>query len=92
MPALLAAALLFAWVDADSGLRNWWTLRRDLRHANERIERLREDVEARRRHAQALESDEFAIERAIRERLRYARPGETVVRLRDPDRASPRIP
>lgn len=92
MPALLAAALLFAWVDADSGLRAWWDLRRDLRETNGRIERLRADVEARRRHAKALEGDAFAIERAIREQLQYARPGETIVRLRAPDRATPRIP
>lgn len=92
VPALLAAALLFAWLDTDSGLRTWWRLRQELRDATVRIESLREDVETRRRHAEALEGDAFAIERAIRERLQYARPGETIVRLRDTGRATPRIP
>ena len=91
VPALLAAAFLFAWIDADSGLRTWWRLQSDLRGASDRIEALREDVEERRPHAAALEADEFAIERAIRERLQYARPGETIVRLRDTDPATQRI-
>ncbi len=88
VPSLLAAAFLFAWIDADAGLRTWWGLRSDLRDASDRIDALREDVEARRQHAAELETDEFAIERAIRERLQYARPGETIVRLRERDLAT----
>jgi len=83
LPVLVAAALLFAWIDGDSGLRTWWQLRQDLGLANDRIEALREDVESRRRDTVALEENDFAIERAIRERLEYARPDETFVKLRD---------
>ncbi len=82
LPALVAAALLFAWIDGDAGLRAWRRLRSDRDEANGRIAALREDVETRRRDAAALEDDEFAIERAIRERLEYARPDETIVVLR----------
>ena len=82
LPVLVAAALLFAWVDRDSGLRTWWQLRQDLGEANRRIEALREDVESRRRDTVALEENDFAIERAIRERLEYTRRGETLVKLR----------
>jgi cell division protein FtsB len=83
LPLLVAAALLFAWIDRDSGLRTWWQLRQDLGLANDRIEALREDVASRRRDTVALEENDFAIERAIRERLEYARPDETFVKLRD---------
>jgi cell division protein FtsB len=86
--ALVAAALVFAWVDGDAGLRAWWGLRGEVAEANERIELLRGDVAARQRDAADLEDDEFAIERAIRERLEYARPGETIVKLRDPSGAT----
>ena len=91
IPALVAAALVFAWIDGDAGLRAWWSLRSDRDEANGRIEALREDVDTRRRDAAALVDDEFAIERAIRERLEYARPGETIVRLRDHDHRNNRL-
>ena len=56
------------------------------------FEGLRRDVETRREDAASLEADEFAIERAIRERLEYARPGETIVRLRAESDATTRLP
>ncbi len=83
LPALVAAAFLFAWIDGDAGLRAWRSLRSDRDEANGRIAALREDVETRRRDAVALEADEFVIERAIRERLEYVLPGEKLVVLRD---------
>ncbi len=85
IPALAVAALAFATIDSDSGLRSWWRLRADLAEARARIAMLREDVGTRREAAASLEQDEFAIERAIRERLEYVRPGETLVRLRSAD-------
>jgi len=80
IPALVGAAVIFAAIDGDSGLRTWWRLRADLDEARGRIELLREEVGSRRDSAHSLEQDEFAIERAIRERLEYVRPGETLVR------------
>ena len=91
IPALVVAALGFAWIDGESGLRTWWQLRTDLSRADARIEALRRDVASRQQDANSLAVDAFAIERAIRERLTYARPDETLVRLGS-DRASPRLP
>ena len=87
----MGAAALFALVDAESGLRNWWQLRGDLEAAQQRIAALRADVDGHRAASASLEADEFAIERAIRERLEYAKPGETLVRLGDTDSLSYRI-
>jgi len=91
IPALAGAALFFATIDGDSGLRTWWRLRADLADARQRIAALREDVGTRREAAASLEQDEFAIERAIRERLEYVRPGETLVRLRARPGSTPRV-
>jgi cell division protein FtsB len=53
---------------------------------------LRGEIEGLRREAQRLEEDDFATERAIREELEYARPGQTVLRLRGSSASSHRIP
>jgi cell division protein FtsB len=75
-----------AWAafDERSGLPAWQRLRADLASARARIEVLRGDIEALRGEAEALEGDPFALERAIREDLGLARPGESVVRLDGP--------
>ena len=85
VPAVLAAALAAAWLDDEAGLRAWWRLDDDLRAAEARMDALREEVDRLERRARALEDDPFAQERAIRETLGLARPGETVLRLRRPD-------
>jgi cell division protein FtsB len=91
IPALVGAAVVIAAIDGDSGLRTWWRLRADLEEARARIELLREEVGSRRDAAHSLEEDEFAIERAIRERLEYVRPGETLVRTGCDDDATSRF-
>ena len=89
IPALTGAALAIAVLDGDSGLGTWLRLRADLAAAESRIAELRDQTEALERRAEALENDEFAIERAIREDLEYARRGETLLRLpREPDVSS----
>jgi cell division protein FtsB len=91
---VVAVALAVALFDGESGLRTWWALRADLAAAHTRIERLRGDVATLEREGGGLAGagEPFALERAIRERLVYARPGETLVRLNAPDDPSPRIP
>lgn len=84
IPGFALAAFVFAWVDGDSGLRTWWQLRQDHAAASARIATLRADVATHQETSASLEADDFAIERAIRERLEYAKPGETVVRMDDP--------
>jgi cell division protein FtsB len=79
----LALALAVGWALADGrrGLRAWWTLRSDLGRASSRVAALESEIAALRLEAEALERGGFAVERAIREDLELARPGEVVVRL-----------
>jgi cell division protein FtsB len=92
--AVVALTFVFALTDGASGLRTWWALREDLRAAEVRIERLRGDVADLEHDSGGLtgNGEPFALERAIRERLVYAREGETLVRLDAPEDTSPRIP
>jgi len=92
IPALVGMALAIAVLDGDSGLGTWLRLRADLAAAESRIAEIRDQTEAFERRADALESDEFAIERAIREELEYARRGETLVRLPREPHVSSRFP
>lgn len=92
IPALVGAALVAAVLDEDSGIGTWRRLREDVRESHARIAEVRTELVALRDEAEALESDEFAIERAIREELDYARHGETVIRLPREGRASSRFP
>jgi cell division protein FtsB len=91
---VVVATIAVAFSDAESGVRTWWALRDDLRAAHERIDELRADVVELERDSGGLEGagEPFALERAIRERLLYARPGETIVRLSASGDGSPRIP
>jgi cell division protein FtsB len=91
---VVSLALVVALFDGESGLRTWWALRDDLRAAKTRIERLKSDVAELENEGGGLSGagEPFAIERAIRERLVYARDGETLVRLDPPGDTSPRIP
>jgi cell division protein FtsB len=93
---VVAVTALLAFTDAESGMRTWWALRDDLRAAHERIDSLRAEVAAVEHDSGGLEGkgEPFALERAIRERLLYARPDETIVRLTAPapGDGSPRIP
>ena len=92
IPLLVGVAALLAALDSHAGLRAWWELRAALREAESERAQLQREVDDLRAEADALEKDPFAIERAIRERLRLARAGETVVRLSTPENASPRFP
>ncbi len=92
IPAIVGIALLLAAFDHESGIRKWLDLRGDVREARGRISEVRDEVDRLRAEAHALEHDDFAIERAIREELEYARVGETVVRLRARGPSTPRNP
>jgi cell division protein FtsB len=84
IPALLVAALALAWLDADSGLRAWLGLRRDVDAARARVQALHGEIAELGAEASALATEAFAQERAIREELEWALPGETVVRMPAP--------
>jgi len=81
VPVLAGAMLGVALLDRDSGLPSWLELRRELADFQQRIDQLERESQALRSQIAALESDPFAIERAIREDLELARPGEVVVRF-----------
>lgn len=87
--ALFAGAALLGWALADgaSGIRPWLRLRDDLHAAQVRIASLEDRNAALRDQVEDLKSDPFALERAIREDLELAKPGEVVV-LFDSDEAS----
>ena len=78
---LLAGALGIAIADGDSGFPMWLRLRSDEALAKERLAELEAETGALRVEIEALEREPFALERAIREDLQLARPGELVVRF-----------
>jgi cell division protein FtsB len=81
IPVLLALALAWSLLDGRLGLRAWWRVSGDLAEGRARAAALRAEIADLRAEAGALESSEFAIERAIREELELARSGEVVVRI-----------
>jgi cell division protein FtsB len=87
IPLVLALGLAFAWraVDARSGARAWWSLRADRDAAQGRIRALRAEISRLRAEAEALRDERgFGVERAIREDLELAQPGEVVLRVPEP--------
>ena len=87
----LVAGLVVAAANRDIGLWAWFELRRDLGGARERIEELELGNEMLRLELVGLEAGAWAVERAIREDLAFARPGEAVVRFSErPDRGANR--
>jgi cell division protein FtsB len=92
VPILVVVAAGWTVADERSGLPAWQRLNGDLGSARARIAVLHSDIDALQREANALDGDAFAIERAIREDLGLALPGETVVRLASgrPAAATPR--
>jgi cell division protein FtsB len=87
IPLVLALGLAFAWRvgDARSGVRAWWSLRADREAAEGRIRELRGELVRLRAEAEALRDERgFGVERAIREDLELAQPGELVLRVPEP--------
>jgi cell division protein FtsB len=78
---LVAAAAAYAWYDVDAGVETWRRLRREVGDAQERVRALETENERLRAEAEALRTDPFVQERAVREELRWVRPGETLVRV-----------
>ncbi len=63
-----------------------------LENSEEQIARLEAEIVRLKTAVGRLERDPFAIERAIREDLEWARAGEIVVRLPDALDSNPRFP
>lgn len=80
-PVLLAAVGVIAVADAESGIPMWFRLRADVDQAEVRVAALARETDALQGQIDALGSEPFALERAIREDLELALPGEIVVRF-----------
>jgi hypothetical protein len=64
----------------------------DLDAIEAQVAELEAEVAGLESEAELLKSDPFVIEKAIREDLRMAKTGETVIRLDDNTRSNHRIP
>ena len=84
---LATAVFAMAIIDQDSGLRTWLRLRHDVAQSQARVHELRVEVADLEFQVTALREDPFAEERAIREVLGMALPGETIMRFDDADSA-----
>jgi cell division protein FtsB len=90
--ALVCAVVAYAWLVPESGFPTWLRLRAEVADAEARIHTLEQENGSLREEVTALSRDRFAQERAVRETLGWARPGEIVVRApdaRDGERAIP---
>ncbi|MBW2233714.1 MAG: septum formation initiator family protein [Deltaproteobacteria bacterium] len=81
VPAVVAAGFIVAFTDQESGVPAWLRARADLRDSQGRVGVLRAETEKLRTEIRSLETDPFALERAIREELELARKGEVIVRF-----------
>ncbi len=79
--AIVAAAVAYAFLDRETGIPTWLQLREEVADGRARAAAQRARIESLRAQAEALERDPFAVERAIREDLELARPGEVIVRF-----------
>ena len=81
---LAVCAAMLVVVDRESGVGTWLRLRSELAESDTRIQRLESETRALREQIEELRAEPWAIERAIREDLDLARPGEVLVRFRRP--------
>lgn len=77
---LVAASAL---LDGETGIAIWLELRESLVVSNARVAVLERENEALRAEIETLEADPSAIDRAIREELDLALPGESIVYFTD---------
>lgn len=78
---LAAGAVMLAILDRDSGLQTWLRLRSELEASQSRIHQLESETSELRAEISDLQAHPWAVERAIREDLDLARPGEVLVRF-----------
>lgn len=70
-----------ALLDHESGFGVWLELGEDLSRSEARVAQLVRENDAMRREIEMLEAEPSAIDRAIREELDLALPGEIIVRF-----------
>ena len=80
---LISVLAISALLDGETGLRIWRELKADLEMSQARVALLADENDSLRQEIETLESEPAAIDRAIREELDLALPGEIVVRFGD---------
>ena len=80
--AAIAILGISALLDHESGFGIWLELREDLSRSEMRVSDLVRQNDVMRREIGMLEVEPAAIDRAIREELDLALPGETIVRFK----------
>jgi len=81
---LAVGAVLLAVLDGHSGLGTWLRLRTELETSQARIHQLEAETSDLQAQIGDLRAHPWAIEKAIREDLDLARPGEVLVRFTQP--------
>jgi cell division protein FtsB len=81
-------ALLLTWhvINGKHGLSVWQQKRAEDRQLQMEIKDLEQENARLRDHIERLKSDPEAIEREAREKLHYARPGEVIYTLPEPQK------
>jgi cell division protein FtsB len=82
---LIIAVAASALLGEETGIAIWRELRESLVVSNARVAVLERQNEALRREIETLEVEPAALDRAIREELDLALPGETIVYFTDPE-------
>lgn len=78
---VIAILAMTALLDRDSGVAIWLELREDLAISTDRVDLLIAQNDSLRREIELLEADPTAMDRAIREELDLALPGEVIFRF-----------
>jgi len=78
---VIAILAMTALLDRDSGVAIWLELREDLATSADRVDLLIAQNDSLRREIELLEADPTAMDRAIREELDLAMPGEVIFRF-----------
>lgn len=78
-PLFLVGLFLWGLMNSETGLPAWLKLERDLFYSEGRIRELKLSIEDLEAQATRLNNDPFSIEKAIRNDLKLALPGETIV-------------
>jgi hypothetical protein len=81
-----------ALLDHESGVGIWLELREDLAGSSARAAQLVRENDEMRREIEMLEAEPAALDRAIREELDLALPGEIVVRFTSSERSGDEAP
>jgi len=77
------ASLATLLIDADNGLRAWWSIQRELSEARAELAALQAERDVLQEGVDALQSDPFELERRAREDGGMMLPGERVLRCCD---------